>query len=648
MEPGNENAMPPHHTILSLSTEASTFFGDLTVPFADGLNTAIGGRGSGKTSLLYLLRFALGTPIPASYAEAFDTQVSDNLGPGTVTVRVRTRHGVEYAISRSYGDAAPKVVNAAGERVDVSLDGELFRLDAYAAKEIEGIGDDPVAQLALLDRFAPSEMRRFAQAEEDVLRRIAQSGGEIDRLRGEIEADLGREAELPTVLEALKGMTLGDPLAGDELAKAEARRPARGREQNAMKGLAGEVAHAQRAFDQLAQDVQRRLAAATVADLEGAEDPIGPIFRRTHQAVARATEAASALAVRFRAELAQAAEAVAAEGRALLQLHDREDETYRALVVRKDSDRARAMEREALHRRRDALEALAGRLAERRRERGQKMSAHDALHAEREAILAERSALRSALAASIETATSGAVRVTVQPGKNSTSYCKFLTDILGGSGTLKELVAVICARIPPAELYAAAVADDLAPVVEVDKWGGNKEARAQKALAWLRASGQLRAVEIAKVDDLAQIELRIDKEYFPAARVSTGQRCTAILPILLLPSESPLLIDQVEDHTDNRFVCEVLVRSLVAARGGRQFLFVTHNPNLTVLADAERVMELAARDGRGDVVAAGTVDEMRERIEAVLEGGREAFVRRGERYGHLPERAAEGAKGEPK
>ena len=44
---------------------------------------------------------------------------------------------------------------------------------------------------------------------------------------------------------------------------------------------------------------------------------------------------------------------------------------------------------------------------------------------------------------------------------------------------------------------------------------------------------------------------------------------------------------------------------------------------------------LLAKNGKGELAASGDVDQMRDWIEKILEGGREAFVRRGKRYGHL-------------
>jgi ATPase subunit of ABC transporter with duplicated ATPase domains len=172
--------------------------------------------------------------------------------------------------------------------------------------------------------------------------------------------------------------------------------------------------------------------------------------------------------------------------------------------------------------------------------------------------------------------------------------------------------------------------------MDLDRAKTGREERALRILAALRASDRLFEVETADVDDLPLIELKIGDDYEDIARVSVGERCTAILPILLLESASPLVIDQPEDHLDNAFIYEVLLKTILRVKRGRQLVFATHNPNLPVLGDSERVLVLKSKDGGGYLSKAGTVDETREDIETILEGGREAFLRRSERYGHTP------------
>ena len=76
--------------------------------------------------------------------------------------------------------------------------------------------------------------------------------------------------------------------------------------------------------------------------------------------------------------------------------------------------------------------------------------------------------------------------------------------------------------------------------------------------------------------------------------LSTGQKATAVLFLLLLESEAPLVVDQPEDDLDNRFITEGVVPIMRLEKRRRQFVFSTHNANIPVLGDAELILGLAA------------------------------------------------------
>ena len=124
-------------------------------------------------------------------------------------------------------------------------------------------------------------------------------------------------------------------------------------------------------------------------------------------------------------------------------------------------------------------------------------------------------------------------------------------------------------------------------------------------------------------------------------RLSTGQKATAMLLLLLLESDAPLVVDQPEDDLDNRFVTEGVVPRMKVEKRRRQFLFTTHNANIPVLGDAELILALKASDegGRGraeiPVEHMGSIDTraVRDLVEELLEGGREAFETRRLKYG---------------
>jgi ABC-type lipoprotein export system ATPase subunit len=171
-----------------------------------------------------------------------------------------------------------------------------------------------------------------------------------------------------------------------------------------------------------------------------------------------------------------------------------------------------------------------------------------------------------------------------------------------------------------------------------------ESARAKNIIEHMQSQREvLYELEILPLDDKVEIYLNVaednaDPEYKEAAKLSTGQKCTAILPILLLATDGgPLLIDQPENNLDNHYIFKDVVPRLELIKANRQLLFVTHNPNIPVLADAERVVVLAAASDEkgigGTVEKIGSVEDTREEIISLLEGGREAFELRSKVYG---------------
>jgi len=123
--------------------------------------------------------------------------------------------------------------------------------------------------------------------------------------------------------------------------------------------------------------------------------------------------------------------------------------------------------------------------------------------------------------------------------------------------------------------------------------------------------------------------------------LSTGQKATAVLLLLLLESDAPLIVDQPEDDLDNRFITEGVVPRMREEKQRRQFVFSTHNANIPVLGDAELIVGLSA-SGEADRGKArissehmGSIDTapVRELVEEILEGGKDAFEMRRRKYG---------------
>ncbi len=116
---------------------------------------------------------------------------------------------------------------------------------------------------------------------------------------------------------------------------------------------------------------------------------------------------------------------------------------------------------------------------------------------------------------------------------------------------------------------------------------------------------------------------------------SQGQRSAALLAFLLAFGDDPLVLDQPEDDLDNHLIYELIVRQIRENKLRRQLIIVTHNPNVVVNGDAEMVHAFDFAHGQCQVTEHGALQEknVREEVCGVMEGGREAFARRWARLG---------------
>lgn len=115
---------------------------------------------------------------------------------------------------------------------------------------------------------------------------------------------------------------------------------------------------------------------------------------------------------------------------------------------------------------------------------------------------------------------------------------------------------------------------------------------------------------------------------------SAGQKTTAILTFILSYGNTPLILDQPEDDLDNRLVYELIVDRLKQAKENRQIIVVTHNANIPVNGDAEYILSMDSESRYLKLLTEGSVDKLdiKKEICDVMEGSEDAFNMRSKRY----------------
>jgi len=126
------------------------------------------------------------------------------------------------------------------------------------------------------------------------------------------------------------------------------------------------------------------------------------------------------------------------------------------------------------------------------------------------------------------------------------------------------------------------------------------------------------------------------RRFIPLSTASAGQKTTAILTFILAYGSIPLVLDQPEDDLDNKLVYELVVKRLKVAKRNRQIIVVTHNANIPVNGDAEYINSMDSDSVFVKKKYEGTLDkaEIRSEICDVMEGSEFAFSMRARKY-HL-------------
>ena len=124
------------------------------------------------------------------------------------------------------------------------------------------------------------------------------------------------------------------------------------------------------------------------------------------------------------------------------------------------------------------------------------------------------------------------------------------------------------------------------------------------------------------------------RDFQSIGQASAGQRAAAMLAFLLAHGNEPLVLDQPEDDLDNHLIYGLVVQQIRSNKLRRQLIVVTHNPNIVVNGDAELIHVLDFNH-QCHVKQSGSLQDpaMRREVCQVMEGGEEAFERRYQRLG---------------
>lgn len=609
------------------------------IEFSEHLNAVIGGRGTGKSTLLECIRFCLQLkPIGKNAQKQHDEIIKENLGKSKARVEIVIRssrmNGKRFTIARRYGEST-SVRDEQGNISTFSPEDLLSAIEIYGQNEIYEIAQDKASQRHLLNRFLASEKQDGEKRIQEILDKLAGNRKELLEAQenmASIEDEVARLPKLEEQLGQFKTLGLEEKLKIVPLLETEKRLQKRGAEeegQNLDKTfqavrdcLPDTVFLSDSAIGHLPHAANLRKLRAV---LDGLRTDAENLLNQWHIQYASAITVISSLNDELNVLMQQEESKLEKSFKELPAL---EGKTGRDIGVEfqnllREIERIKPKQTLIEHRKKVVTE----------------------LNRQRKAILDELSSLRAERAAHFERTLknlnkrlAGKLKLTVKPEAERQPVIQFLL-----SCRLESVAEGRLAWIRDAENFSPVRLAELIRLgpEAIRAAGWNVTPTVTETLARL-TTGQILQLEELELPDLIGIELNVAHEgkenYRPLDKLSTGQQCTAILHLLLLQNFDPLLMDQPEDNLDNAFIADRIVTELRSAKIGRQFIFATHNANIPVFGDAEWIGIFEAREGQAfmPVASQGAIDvtQVRDKAADILEGGRTAFNQRKAKYGY--------------
>ena len=641
-----------HAELASIAWEGG-FLDGAAMRLNPNLNVLIGGRGAGKSTVIESVRYVLGLdPVGEVAQKAHLGIVRQVLRSGTkVSLLVRCYRPArrEYRIERTVPN--PPVVRDEAGRVSSLLPSEILpRVEVYGQHEISELARSREKLTRLLDRFVERD-QSLARRKADVHRNLDKTRRSILDVRTELDQIDKRLAALPGLEETLgryREAGLEERLRERSLLVREERvldsvserlEPLR----ECLEGLRQEIPIDRVFLSRKAlEDLPGRgTLAGADSVLERLSHDIEELVRRLEEALARADkgidEVRSLWSERKRG-VQNTYEKILRE----LQKSAVDGEEF--IRLRRDIENLRP-----LRERRSLLQRLEKEHVDRRR----------TLAAEWEDLKAGEFRLLDRAARKVSRKLRDRVQVEVTAAGNREPLFKLLREDIGGrlSETIEALARTKDLSLPQfvgscrtgsdavQKLSSVSLTQALADVMGGDLSAYSIPPAQAKRLAEAPDEVLMRIEEL-ELPSVTTIRLNTAASGEPPSwqaleDLSTGQKATAVLLLLLLDSDAPLIVDQPEDDLDNRFITEGVVPRMREEKRRRQFIFSTHNANIPVLGDAELILGLTAEGEAGGGKARiapehmGSIDSqpVREVVEELLEGGKDAFETRRRKYG---------------
>ena len=606
------------------------FLQDLTANFNAGLNSVVGGKGTGKSLLIELMRFALNqAPARSEFSNDHNTKLEGRLKEGSyVELEFSDETGKSYPLKRIY-----RSDNSCYETAEFEPS-QLFPVLFLSQNEIIKIAESETEQLEFIDRFFDFRLHKH-----DIQT--------IERSLGESDTQLAQSIRATREVSELE----------KRIATAQLK----------LSRFDAQLSHAIFANYQLAEQKNQVIESQTsnidrlVELLTSAQEDVTQVdlpeipvtlleddtMTRIQERISKAKETSIAQLTNLRQAVAEIQRVIASEQDTWSKTHQRiqsefdehvrnqggdyqELEGQRAKVFHQIENDKRQLQQ--LTRQKEALSTIR---SNRDHTLDELKNAYDAYRSIRE-IRCDQ----------FRTNSKGKLRLSIEGASNTEAFKGRLMEMKTGSHVHEPDIDAIASNVQPREFVESILRSQMEEI-ESSTYLNDLASKTGVPIANVRKLADFLLIESDKLEELLQLQYKVypqdrlqiefkvgDDRFSPLHSLSVGQKSTALLVMALSDGQMPVVIDQPEDSLDIRSIWEDICLNVRTNKSSRQFIFTTHNSNVAVASDSDNFIILDADSERGRIIHNGSMDHspVSDEVLTYMEGGLDSYRRKSTKY----------------
>ncbi|MDO8721227.1 MAG: AAA family ATPase [Syntrophales bacterium] len=652
--------------ITTLDVSNSKFIGRVYLSFNQQYNAVIGGRGTGKSTVLEYLRWGLCDHLSSeddelpNYQDRRKKLIEKTLLPFDATVQVSfMKNEISHVVRRKANSGEMLLKIGDGEFEDCTEENirNLLPIQAYSQKQLSSVG------------VSKSELKRLVYS--PIRQALTESDLSFKNLQTDIKASYEKRMQLILLQKEIKRNEIELKSITEQVEKLRKN----------LQGITEEDRTTIESHESFS--IAAQLVEGWMSELGAAADSIGMLLNElenlptpipldtalppgSEETIRKINTNVTNIFMAVRKELKEmkarisenSSEMVELEGerKTWLQTLEQHNQIYNSAKERSSSQQVTLNQISQLEERGKEIRKSVSEKRQLVNKLGDQEQKFTALADQWILAHKERGDLIQVQCEQLAILSDNNLRATLGRGKGIDELQSILRSILAGSNIRKEKIESICVMIsdaptPVQEWHELLTEFELLASFDLENDSIDQFPKTPKlSVIGFTPNDLKKAVErlntdnfinlyLVQLEDIPVFEYKTrEGEYIDFADASAGQQATSLIHVLLNQEGPPLIIDQPEDDLDNQMVSEI-AELVCKSKKRRQLIFTSHNANIVVNGDAELVAccdyRISGDQSNGEIKKEGAIDivEIRDEITKIMEGGEKAFRLRKEKYG---------------